>query len=403
MDTLTTVETAARLGVKPATVYAYVSRGLLKPTRSADGRTSTFDRREVERMAARGRKARGPDAPRAMAMVSALTLIEGDRYYYRGLDAIELAEQRTFEEVAAWLWTARFEPATPWVADRAAVDAAVRAQRAMGSGMLPVDRIRLAVTAAGTIDPLRYELAPESVVERARRLIAAMVESLPLLGDEAPPGASLARRLWPRLTTLAADRRRVRALEAALVLLADHELPVSTVGVRLAASTGAHLYAVVSTGLGIVDGPRHGGASLAAEDLLGEVLAGRSPADAVGDRLRRGERIPGFGQPLYPGGDPRAATLLEMTERAAGRTVLKPAQALLDTMTSTGLPARNIDFALAVLARATDMVRGAGELLFAVARTAGWVAHALEEYASMSGYRPRAIYVGPQPSKGATT
>jgi citrate synthase len=397
MDRLTTAETAHRLGVKPATVYAYVSRGLLNPTRSPDGRSSTFDPGEVSRLAARGRAAADS---RPLAMSSALTLIEDGRYWYRGRDALELARHRSFEEVATWLWSESFDVGPAWETPPPLAEAAARAQRAIaGSSVLPVDRIRLVVAVASALDPLRYELGPDAVVDRARRLIAAMVDALPLQGHgkAAEARGSIAQRLWPRLTAEQPEARRLRALDAALVLLADHELPASTVAARLAASTGAHLYAVVSAGLGVVDGPKHGGASLAAEALLADVAAGADAGAVVGERLRRGERIPGFGQPLYPDGDPRATVLLELTETAVGKAALRPARAVVDVMADAALPRPNIDFALATLAQATGMVRGAGELLFSIARTAGWVAHATEEYESTTWYRARALYVGPRP------
>jgi citrate synthase len=405
MSRLTTAETARRLGVKPATVYAYVSRGLLHPSRSPDDRTSSFDHGEVERLAARGRAGAGTGpGGRPLTMTSDLTLIEDGRYYYRGLDALDLAGERSFEEVAAWLWSGSFDATGPWVAppSLAGWAAQLPPEVTSSAGVLPVDRLRLVVAAAGVLDPLRYELAAESVTRRARGLVAAAVESVPLRGAEPRPSRgggppSIAARLWPRLTAEPPDARRLRALDAALVLLADHELPVSTVAVRLAASTGAHLYAVVGAGLGVVDGPRHGGASLGAEALLAEVAAGADPGVVIGARLRRGERIPGFGQPLYPQGDPRAVLLLERAEHAVGRCRLRDARAVMATMAEAGLPAANVDFALAALAFATGMIRGAGELLFAVARTVGWVAHALEEYAGGTVYRPRALYTGPRP------
>jgi citrate synthase len=184
-------------------------------------------------------------------------------------------------------------------------------------------------------------------------------------------------------------------LQAALVLIADHELPVSTVAVRLAASTGAHVYAVVSAGLGALDGPRHGGASLGAENLIAEVAGGKDAARAIGERLRRGERIPGFGQRLYPGGDPRATVLLRLLAATAGERALGPVRRLGAVMQARGLPGANVDLAMGTLAQRLRMITGAGEVIFAVGRTAGWIAHALEEYAAPTTYRPRAVYTGP--------
>lgn len=187
-------------------------------------------------------------------------------------------------------------------------------------------------------------------------------------------------------------------LQAALVVMADHELPVSTLAARLAASTGAHIYAMVSAGLGAIDGPLHGAASLGAEALVAEIAGGKDVAQAVGERLRRGERIPGFGQPLYPDGDPRATLLLELLRPVAGDEAMRPVDDLVAVMAERGLPAANVDLAIAAIAHELQMISGAGEAVFTIARVVGWVAHACEEYASPTYYRPRAVYVGPPPS-----
>jgi citrate synthase len=121
-------------------------------------------------------------------------------------------------------------------------------------------------------------------------------------------------------------------------------------------------------------------------------------AGVVGGRLRRGERLRGFGHRLYPGGDPRARALLDrLRATAAGSPRLAVVEALLDATARRGLPEPNVDLALAALAHVAGMVRGAGEAIFAVARTAGWIAHALEEYDRNTPIRPRAVYTGPAP------
>jgi citrate synthase len=155
-------------------------------------------------------------------------------------------------------------------------------------------------------------------------------------------------------------------------------------------------YAVVATALGAMGGALHGGAALGAELMLGSA---QSPADVpgvVGDRLRRGERLPGFGHFVYKGGDPRANLLLKViAEFAAGSPRLEVAEAVIAQVRRRALPEPNIEFALAVLADVAGMVRGAGEAIFATARTAGWLAHALEEYERNIPIRPRGVYVGP--------
>jgi citrate synthase len=212
-------------------------------------------------------------------------------------------------------------------------------------------------------------------------------------------GASIAGRLWSRLCDRRPAPELLRALSAALVLLADHELAASTLAARVAASVRADPYAVVGTGLGAMSGVLHGGASLGVETLL---AAARGPQDVprvVGELLRRGEKVPGFGHLVYRGGDPRAAVLLGLVRRAAPKSVqLAVAEAVLAEVRRKSLPEPSIDFAVATLTRVAGMVTGAGEAIFAVSRTAGWIAHALEAYAGGAAQRPlrlRAVYTGP--------
>jgi citrate synthase len=264
-------------------------------------------------------------------------------------------------------------------------------------------------------DSLRLQLDPSAVLAAARSLIAGMVDCLPALppSGSTPPGpaltnqtsatsfapsaagAPIAGRLWSRLCHRRPAPELLRALSAALVLLADHELAASTLAARVAASVRADPYAVVGTGLGAMSGALHGGASLGAETLL---AAARGPDDVprvVGELLRRGEKVPGFGHFVYRGGDPRAVLLLGLLRHAAPKSgQLAVAEAVLAEVRRKSLPEPNIDFAIATLARVAGMVTGAGEAIFAVARTAGWIAHALEAYAGDGPLRPRAVYTG---------
>jgi citrate synthase len=209
-------------------------------------------------------------------------------------------------------------------------------------------------------------------------------------------GAGIPARLWPRLCPDDPPPGLLDALRAALVLLADHELAASTLAARVAASVRADPYAVVATGLGAVGGALHGGASLGAETMLAAAQDAAGAPRVVGDLLRRGERVPGFGHFVYRGGDPRAGLLLAMVRRAVPASPrLAVVDSVLAEMHRRALPEPNIDFALAVLASCAGMIRGAGEAIFAVARTAGWLAHALEEYTARTPRRPRAVYTGP--------
>ena len=417
-ERLSTAEAAARLGVKPATLYAYVSRGLLGRERAPDGRTSTFDPAEIDRLARPGRARRGRRPATDLVVPSALTAIDQGLPWYRGLAVTDLAATRTFEEVAEWLWTAQVpsasagDPASGAVGNRArpgsgpawraggvALAAGRRAQAALPATALPLERIRVIAAALAAGDELRLELHPAAVTAAGRSLIAGLVDCLPDTAPVEPPDPGdgpIAARLWRRLATVEPEPDLVAVLDAALVLLADHELAASTVAARVAASVRADPYAVVSAGLATVSGTLHGGASLGIEGLLDEIDRPERAATVVGARLRRGERLRGFGHRLYPDGDPRAEFLLtRLRTAAAGSPRMEVVDALLDATTRRGLPEPNVDLALAALAHVTAMTRGAGEAIFAIARTAGWIAHALEEYDRNTPIRPRAVYTGP--------
>ena len=396
-DFLTAAEAARRLGVKPATLYAYVSRGVLSRVRAPDGRASLFGAEEVERLARRGRPRR-PAGVADITVESAITEITGDSLRFRGLDATRLAVSRTFEEVAELLWTGEFRSAPePWRARPGALAAGRAAQAALPSGTLPLERLQVIVPAMAATDPLRLQLDQSAVIAAGRNIIAGMVDCLPsgALLTPSLPGEPVAGRLWSRLCDRRPAPGLMRALSAALVLLADHELAASTLAARAAASVRADPYAVVGTGLGAMSGALHGGASLGAETLMAAASGPEDVPRVVAELLRRGEKVPGFGHFVYKGGDPRAVLLLDLVRRAAPKSgQLAVADAVFAEVRQKSLPEPNIDFAIAALVRVAGMVRGAGEAIFAVARTAGWIAHALEAYSGPGPLRPRAVYIG---------
>ncbi len=418
-----TGEAARRLGIKQATLYSYVSRGVLRRRTGQDGRTSLFDAGEVESLARRGR----PRHPGAGEFVieSALTEITSDRTCYRGRDITALAARYELEDAAWLLWTGELagRERGSWRAAEAALRAGRAAQAALPPGTLPLERFGVIVPALAAADPLRLQLDPPAVIAAGQAIMAGLVDCLPAAGGPGTAGtgtagdadavangragaaadwaasgggASLTGRLWAKLCPGPPDQGLQGALRAALVLLADHELAASTFAARVAASVRADPYAVVATGLGAAGGALHGGASLGVEAMLAAAAGPQDVARVVGSLLRRGERIPGFGHFVYKAGDPRAAFLLaEIRARAPDSPRLEVADALVREVVGRGLPTPNIDFALAVLASVAGMVTGAAEAVFAVARTAGWIGHALEEYARHAPLRPRARYTGP--------
>ena len=442
-DWIGAAEAAQRLGIKQASLYAYVSRGVLSRRRETDGRASMFDADEVDELARKGRPRRaGGGGPTEILIESALTEITSTTQRYRGYDATDLALRCSFEDVAMLLWTGSLPagatgsagagtsvasagtgaasaatgaasaagtggtgPAvgrsSDWQATAEALAAGRAAQAALPAGTLPLERLQVIVPALAATDQFRLHLDLPAVVQAGKALVAGMAGALPDARQAAGPasagaGAAVAARLAPKLCAGPVQPGLLRVLNAALVLVADHELAASTLAARVAASMRADPYAVVATGLGAMGGALHGGAELGAELMLGSAS---SPADAprvVGDLLRRGEKLPGFGHFVYQDGDPRANLLLRLiSEFAPDSPQLAIAQAVTDEARRRALPEPNIEFALAVLARVAGMIRGSGEAIFATGRTAGWLAHALEEYERNIPIRPRSIYTGP--------
>ena len=389
-DWLTSEAAAARLGVKPETLYAYVSRGTVRSERVPGTRRSRFHRGDVERLAGKQRRGGGRAGALDVIVETELTFLDpAGHLRYRGWDVSDAVDRGVpFEEVAGWLWSGDRSPAV-FRSPPAMADAARRVSQALAD-QPAMDRLRAVVAAARHTDPLRDDRRPVAVASAARALIATMVDALPLVG-EAPGGETIAERLWPRLSPQAATPERVRLLDATLVLLADHELAASTLAARVTASTWADPYLVVQAGLAALAGPLHGGASAGARRLIREVGEGTPAAEAIGRRLRDEQLIPGFGHRIYRSHDPRAEVLLGLL--AASRS-LPDEDALVGVMRERGLPFANVDFALASLAERHEMVDVAGEIAFAVARTAGWLAHAVEEYRHRLRFRPRGVYIG---------
>ncbi|WP_018547344.1 citrate synthase [Streptomyces sp. LaPpAH-108] len=398
---LTTKETAELLGVKPETVYAYVSRGLLGSRREPGSRASTFDAQEVTALARRNRReAAGPSGSATdLSVRTGITLIEEDRYYYRGVDATELATRHSFEEVAEWLWTGEPTPGAAFFAPETTVEAARRAVNSLPEHTTTTDRLRVAAIAAATEDPLRFDLSEDAVLGAGRLLVPTLVAALPQNRPDHRDDGPLARRLWTRLSGRAPDGAGLRVLDTALGLLADHDLAASTLAVRVAASARAHAYAAVSAGLGALEGPLHGAASGLAHRLLLDVLDQGTAGPVIAAELRAGRRVPGLGHRLYAGEDPRAQALFRLLEEIprAEPALLAARDIVATTARHTPLHA-NVDLALAVFTVSCGMPASAGETVFAVARTAGWIAHALEEYGERPlRMRPSGQYVGPKP------
>jgi citrate synthase len=387
------VEAATLLGVNRATLYAYVSRGHIR-SQAVPGspRARSYSRDDVERMRRRTEERRAPDraAGRTLQwgmpiLESAIALIDGERLYYRGIDAATLARSRTLEDVASLIWTGGAAAAAHETA-LGVTRSHHRAFTARAQSML--------IDAAGR-DHSAGDLRPSNVALTGSRILRILAEAA---AGRAGAGATTVHSGLARAWNI--GPRGADVVRAALVLCADHELNVSSFTARCVASAGAHPYAVVIAALGALEGPRHGGAGRRVEAMLDSLQHERDLRGALAARLRRGESIDGFGHPLYPGGDPRARLLLRLLgERYPRSPEYRFLSQVASAATATTGDQPNIDFALAAIAHVLRLPPGSPLMLFAVGRSVGWIGHAIEQYATGQLIRPRARYVGVPPDR----
>jgi citrate synthase len=376
---LTTEQAARRLGVKVPTLYAYVSRGLIESHRDPSGRGSLFDLVEIEGLAARSRGGRQTATRLATITTGVTQLSQEAGPLYRGRAATELATSMRFEDLAEFLW--QIDGPGDW------------SPPDLGPCPLEhtLDRMRWALVMCGATDDLRADLRPAAVTRAARRSTAALTDVVGTPPPGADDGAPIAARLAARLAP-ASDPEMVTALNAALVLLADHELATSTVAVRVAASVRSDPYDALLAGLATLAGPLHGGASQAAYELL--VVAERDGvARALNDVLREQGLLPGFGHAVYKSGDARFTALMALTEPLLAAERRAIVQEVVSLAAAHDVPLANCDLALAALSWGTGMPPDTGRTLFAVARIAGWTAHYMEELTERPlRFRARAVY-----------
>ncbi|MBM3093559.1 citrate synthase [Ensifer sp. T173] len=375
MNTLwiTAEEALSQLGTKPQTLYANVSRGRIRAKADpVDSRRSLYQADDVRRLAERhaGRPRASAVAAEAIrwgdpVLPTTISSIADGRLSYRGHDAVELSLTADLEDVATLLWQTpkvTVHAANYVLADRPRLAAALISLAARVADDLP---------ALGRASPiLRIEAA--DVLSTVAAALAPWPEPLPLH-----------QRLaigWKRPAA-------VEPIRKALVLAAEHELNVSAFAARVTASSGAALSAAVLSGLATLTGPRHGGAWLSVTQLVERANA-VGVREAIRGMLGSEGAVRAFGHRLYPQGDPRAKAIIASFEAPPLYGLL--AEAGEDLL---GEPV-NLDFALASLAAAFDLPDEAPMVIFALSRTVGWLAHAMEQVESGHLIRPRARYSG---------
>jgi citrate synthase len=380
-------DAAARLGVSRTTLYSYVSRGLLRAHAANNSRERRYLVAEVVQLAVKRSRGHNPRHAAKDALhwglpvvESAICSIDDGRLYYRGKDALKLVDTEKVEGVAAMLWQCPVEEAFPSrcpVRDRAW-------KRAVSDPAMPL--LSSFAVAGRDLQSAFGQATPGRTGQAYGDLVRILAGCVLRTRPSAAPLHEQCAKAW------CLSARQAELIQAALILCADHELNASSFTVRCIASTGASLHAAVLGGLASLSGPRHGGATFRVERLWDEIAEAARPEAALRARLERGGDLPGFGHPMYPDGDVRAAAILNRLPRryARWRSLTHAIEEL------TGLRP-GIDFALVALRRHLRLPVGSALGLFALGRSLGWIAHALEQRAQGNLIRPRASYIGPSP------
>src|SRR5438132_6196153 len=321
---LTAQEAAAELGISQDTLYAYVSRGLIR-SEASDGqkRSRWYPLEDVQRLKKHKGEYRHPDKVAAGAMQagtpvmeSAITMITDDRFYYRGHDALTLATTHSVEQVASLIWTGDFS-AEQSLFTRQSESMLSRYQKLCSSliELTPLEAFQVCLPLAALDDIAAYDLRAEAVAQTGARILQ-LVAVVAAGGQYTMHGITqTVQQGW-----VPQDERATALLTAALILCADQELNVTTFTARCVASAGSTPYAVVCSGLSALQGIKHAGQTERIEAFLRETDAPANVRSSITSLLKRGESIPGFGEVVpgfgsvfYPVGDPRGKLLLELT------------------------------------------------------------------------------------------
>ena len=371
-----------------------------------------------------GSKAGKPQKEAGLADVvacnSAICFIDGKegRLVYHGYDVQDLAKHSSFEEVAYLLWYGRLPGPTEFQAfldgftgSMSLPVETVMILRMFPKAATPMEVLRTAVSSLGHWDPDSGNTRLDACLRKAQRLtkrIPLILASHQRLREglepvEPVPGQSIAYNFLYTLQNREPDPEIVRALDVALILHADHELNASTFAARVTAATMADIYSAVTSAIGTLKGPLHGGANTEVMRMLQEIGSPDKAEQWVKDALPAGKKIPGFGHRVYKCEDPRVPVLRKFSEkvtRKTGNTLLFDTTREVErVMAEHSKVFPNVDLYTASLYHAMEIPLELFTPIFAMSRVTGWTAHILEQWLNNRLIRPIANYTGPRSLK----
>jgi citrate synthase len=406
-------EATAMLGIKPQTLYAYVSRGLIRAAPKRGAKASLYHREDVETVLLKSRKGdpSGAASERVIrwggsaVMQTAITSIEPEGPRYRGKLALDLAEaRRPFEDCVELLWNGIL-PAQSIVWQPTPIPEAFQQ---LNASILKIakqtDSMRrlLALTAEGfaACNGRNAEVTLGAPVLAARKLIQVLAPTFGLLHDRPnyvpSTRAESIAAVIARSLGVANGEQELDALNACLVLSADHELSPATFAARIAASAGADVFSCVNSALGAFDGLLTGFGCDESERTLRSASSPKAYLGMLEKYTRRKEPIPGYAHPLYPSGDPRARYLIGLAKDINPRTArTRLTLNCVDAASKELGAAPNLAVGLAVVAICLGLPERSSGALMALGRISGWIAHTFEQRLAGFVVRPRARYIGP--------
>jgi citrate synthase len=350
-----------------------------------------------------------------VALDSSICMIENDMLYYRGINIDELAEHATFEEVVFLLWHGRL----PQRQELAELTESIATAAVLPQGLIdlmktfprrttPMEVLRTAVSALAMYDAESEDMTPAANLRKAVRLlgqiasIVAVYDRLRNNRPAVPPRSdlALAANFLYMLRGMMPDPLSVKALDRAYVLHADHELNASTFAARVVASTLSDMHSCITSALGALKGPLHGGANEQVMRMLNEIGQADRVEGYIQNKLAAREKIMGFGHAVYKTGDPRAKHLRVLSQQLGLLTGQEQWYAMSVKIEELVTAAKglkpNVDFYSASVYHYLNIASDLFTPIFAISRTSGWVAHVLEQYEHNKLIRPRAQYVGPR-------